>query len=263
MKLSAEAGFGDPGVEVSGEETVIPFKKADPSLMNDAFYSRFPNVRVLIGHIHKDSPVISDPEKVDHECMLEMELSCRGGCLATTRLGFDFLLYEGLDTGFALTLIIGKGVLINGETFYFDRHGTAFTIDDITEMDGKKLAVGSCAHALEGLVDEYIPGCMPKPNAPHMALHRLSRTRCRVLGIQNRNILTILRSILKMHRQRRKQIRAGNYIDCDPFDYSGAVEASFPECDGEYAEWKLPEMTRSEKKRLLRDSWKELITAAK
>ncbi len=146
IRIATEMEFGDPGVEVIGEEIVIPFKKANPSLMSDEFNDLFPNVCALIGHRLRHSPVISNLNSVDNKLMLDMELSCRGGCLASTRLGFEFLNAEGLNRNFKLTVIIGCGADVNGALYYFDRNGKPYSLSDIALMSpsvyGKKLAVG-------------------------------------------------------------------------------------------------------------------------
>ncbi len=95
MRLADQNGFGDPEVNIFGEEKVVPFRPADPSLFGDWMNENFPNVKVLIGHHMPGSPLPSDDGRFDQRGLCALERVCRGGCLATTRYAFDMLFYEG------------------------------------------------------------------------------------------------------------------------------------------------------------------------
>ncbi len=224
IRIAGEMGFGDPQVEVIGDQKVIPFQPADPSLTNDAFHDSFPNVHVLIGHDKRHAPVYTCLEECAQRNVVgEMEQVCRGGCLALTRFGFEMLRYEGARLDFKLTVIIGAGSVINdcGETsgktdrYYFDRDGKTYTMDDIARIKTKKLAVGSCTQNLKSVVDIQIDGCMPYPNSSHVAIHRLVGHFCRVMTPKNRHLFPLLFATFQTCEKRKSQIRAGNRLDVD------------------------------------------------
>jgi hypothetical protein len=59
---------------------------------------------------------------------------------------------------------------------------------------------------------------MPYPNAPHMALHRLTGTRCATMGLKNRHLLPLLLATLGCNAARKRLLRARQRLDCErPF----------------------------------------------
>lgn len=104
-----EMGFNQLDVEITGGSLPVQFKPADPSLTSSEFKQNFPNVNLLVG-LPRALPGGAVTGKLTGEDFKRMEMHCRGGCLAVTRYGFDMLRYEGLDTQFQLTVIIGDGV---------------------------------------------------------------------------------------------------------------------------------------------------------
>lgn len=262
IKISMERGFGDPDVETTGEETVIPFKKADPSLASDAFHEMFPGVLCLVGHHKRNAPAVNDPSLATADTALAMEHVCTGGCIPTTRVGFDFLYYEGVNRDFRLAVIIGAGAEIGGKTYYFDREGNAYGIDDIKALNCSKLAVGGCTSGLKDIVDRHIDGCMPFPNSAHAALHRMSGSHCKVIGPANKNIVRSLLCILQMHLARRRLIKAGVNIDCaikldDSIDKPRALTPAEEQSD--YIKWDLPPLSRPEIRQKLREENRNLL----
>ncbi len=191
MRIADEQGFADPQVKIIGDQTPIPFRPADPSLTGAWMAEHFPNVRVLSAENDHGRP------------------PCRGGCLATTRFAFDMFVREGLRTDFSLTLLLGG----NAQNLYHDPQGTPYTLEQIRSLPGKKLAIGNCAAALQGITHAYVSGCMPFPNSPHMALHRLTGSFCRVMSPRNRFLLPLLWDTLASCEARKRLLRQGIPLD--------------------------------------------------
>lgn len=210
-----DAGFGDPNVVVVGQQTVTPFRAADPSLFSPRFREQFPNVLVLVGRSLPHSPVLSPEGSYTSAHAEEMALGCRGGCLASMRFAFEMMYREGLRTNFKLTVILGDGAMINGQRIYLDGAGKPYTEEEIAHLPGKKLAIGSCTKHLAGVVDRHVNGCMPYPNQPHVALHQITGTICRVLTPRNRHLLPLLFATLQLCEIRKRLYRAGLRMDSE------------------------------------------------
>ena len=263
LKIAREMGFGDADVRIIGEVEPIPFRKADPSLLSKDFTGFCPHARVLIGHNLKNFPHDSS---VDEEIMKQMELFCRGGCLSTLRLAFDMIKYEGHDMSFALTVIIGKGVDIEGKPTWFDRQGKPYTKEDIASLKGPTLAVGTCTADLAAIADIHLQGCMPFPNAPHTAIHKLMGKRCTITTLKNKYLLTLLKTTLRMRAARRREIKKGRYVDCECKIDDGIVETrplTEDEMEMDFIRWDFPPMTAEIKKRILRAERKETLDTFK
>lgn len=266
IKIAKEMGFGDPDVRIIGKKEPIPFKKADPSLLSEDFARLCPNVRILTGYELKDSPQVLSVEGVDEGILKQMELSCKGGCLATVRLALDMIKYEGHDMSFTLTIIMGKGVVINGKSIWFDRFGKPYPEEDIASMEGPKLAVGSCTADLAGTTDIFIEGCMPIPNAPHAAIHKLMGKRCTIKTFKNKYLLTLLFMTLRMRAARRKEIKKGRFLDCEFKIDNGIVEPrplTEEEEEIDFIRWDFPSMTTDMKKKILQAERKEIFEMLK
>jgi uncharacterized protein (DUF362 family) len=119
------AGFGDPGAQVVGEQTVTPYRPADPSLFSPSFREQFPNVLALTGRSLPHSLRLHQAEQYPPDVVNQIAMECRGGCLASTRFGFEMLYREGLPCDFQLVVIIGDGALVDGERIYLDADGRA------------------------------------------------------------------------------------------------------------------------------------------
>ncbi len=213
MRIADSDGFNDPRVKVIGEEKITPYRPADPSLLGNWMKENFPRVRVLIGHSKNGAPTSDDHRQFTENELKTLENVCRGGCLATTRYAFDMLFYEGKKRDFELTLILGAGVNQNGSTLYYDGGGKPYSLADISALKGKKVAIGTCARPLKGIVDRYIEGCMPFPNSPHMIVHQLSGTMCSVISPRNRYLIPALFATLQACERRKALLRSGQRID--------------------------------------------------
>ncbi|MDD5712961.1 MAG: hypothetical protein PHY31_09445, partial [Smithellaceae bacterium] len=228
----------------------------------DWMANNFPNVKVLIGHTKNGAPVVGGRE-ASRELMASMEMTCRGGCLATTRYAFDMLHYEGKKKDFKLNLFIGAGVQKNGQTYYFDRDGKAYSFDDISKLPGKKLAIGSCTRHLSGIANRHVDGCMPMPNSPHMAIHWMSGTFCSVMTPKNRHLLPELLDTMNMMLARIVQIGKGKRLDCALRYDDGIVETrvlSNEEKRRSYIPWPLPPLTGKEKRQLIATELRSILS---
>jgi hypothetical protein len=217
--------------------------------MSEAFRRDFPNVRVLTGHQLPGAPKVQNMEACTPDVAAEMELACRGGCLATTHFAFDMFLREGQRTDFSLVLIIGGGFELGGKRFYLDHAGGVYNLEQIREMKGRKMVVGSCSRRAAGIADRFVEGCMPFPNSPHAALHTLTGSFCAVLSLRNRHLLPLLLDTLRMCEARKKLYRAGRRLDV-PLPESFTTREPQVLAGGEQGKstfpWELPPLTAEE-----------------
>jgi hypothetical protein len=214
IRTADAADFVDPQVEIIGEQRVTPFRPADPSLMSAAFRQTFPHVRALVGHRLPGAPVVRSRTQCNPELARQMEMACRGGCLATTRFAFEMFQREGQRLDFSLVVLIGSGFELEGQRTYMDADGQPYTLAEIERLPGKKLVVGSCASKAAQIADRFIEGCMPFPNSPHAALHKLTGTTCAVLSLKNRHLIPLLFATLRTCEARKRLFRRGHRLDC-------------------------------------------------
>jgi uncharacterized protein (DUF362 family) len=258
LTLARENGFGDPGVTVIGKEEPVPFKKANPSILGGDIAEQWPNLRVLVGwELEGDSR---------EDKIKRMEMACRGGCLSTIRFALDIIKYEGHDTAAALTIILGKGPVIDGKPTWFDGSGKAYGKDDIAAIEEPVLAVGTCTAHLADRAGIYIDGCMPVPNAPHAALHKLMKKRCSIKTPKNKYLVAYLIATFKMISARRRVIKKGRFLDCGFNTRNEIIEPrtlSEEEKEKDFIPWDFPPMTEQVKKQLLRAERKEALEALK
>ena len=253
LRIADENGFNDPKVEVVGEPTVTPYRPADPSLTGEWMKKNFPNVRVLVGHSKGNPPQPQVDGTLSVAQMDQMENICRGGCLATTRVAFDYLYYEGHRRDAAFTLIIGAGLTHNGETYYYDGSGKPYTLEEIAKFKGKKLAVGTCTLPLKAIVNRVIDGCMPFPNSPHMLVHQMTGTFCRVMSPRNHYLIQALLATFAVCEGRKKNLRKGHRIDI-PLEHADKLYTTreFTEAEKEldFIYEPYPELSKAEIKTL-------------
>ncbi|MCU0485068.1 MAG: DUF362 domain-containing protein [Anaerolineales bacterium] len=244
------AGFNDPQVEITGEQFTFPFRPADPSLLSETFHQQFPNVRALVGHDLPHAPRVPNRLACTPALANEMEMTCRGGCLASTRFAFEMLVREGQRCDFEMVVLIGAGFELEGERCYLDHTGRAYTLAEIRQLPGKKLAIGSCTRTVSVLADRFVEGCMPFPNAPHAALHHLTGTWCRVMSLKNKHLLPMLMATLRTSQKRKRMLRAGFPLDCAlPSSYLPEQELRVlapEEQELRAVRWDLPQMSQEE-----------------
>lgn len=225
MRIADENGFNDPKVEIVGKETVTHYRPADPSLTGSWMHENFPNVRVLVGHSKGSPPRPCADGSLAADKVCDIENVCRGGCLATTRVAFDYLYYEGQPRNAAFTLIIGAGLQHDGKVLYYDGDGKPYSLEDIAELKGKKLAVGTCTEKLKSIVTRHIDGCMPFPNSPHMLVHQMTGTFCTVMSPKNRYLIQALMATFKVCELRKINLLLGRRIDI-PLEHTDKLYAT-------------------------------------
>ncbi len=254
LTAAANAGFADPETRVIGEQRVTPYRPADPSLFSASFREQFPNVLALTGRNLPHSQCLHSAKHYLSDVVERSALGCRGGCLASTRFAFEMIYREGLPQDFELTVIIGDGALVDGQRLYLDADAYTYTTQQIADLPGKKLAVGSCTQHLSEIVDRHVDGCMPFPNQPHVALHRLTGTFCRVVSPKNRHLIPLLFETLRLCEKRKRLYRAGHRLDCPPSHDYAPPEHHPPSFDPDQniVPWPLPPLTPEEIKSLCR-----------
>jgi uncharacterized protein (DUF362 family) len=257
LRLAGEMGFGHPDSAILGKAAVCPFRPADPSLLSEEFVRQFPRVVALVGRDGTGCGAEAGEEgaRMNPEAVCRMAMACRGGCLATTRFAFEMVAREGLPKDFPLVVIIGPGLTTDGERCWFDRFGRGYRPDEISRLPGPKLAVGNCTEGLREIADRHVEGCMPFPNAPHMALHAMSGTRCRVLSSGNHQLLPMLAATLRTWWVRRRRMVMGERLDV-PLARDDQILTARPLTTGEeekdWVAWPMPSPTRVEIREMLR-----------
>mgnify|MGYP002777223517 CR=1 FL=1 len=238
MRKADEAGFGDPdGARIVGDAAPVRFRPADRSLLSPRVRSLFPELTALYGLSPTealgattgtrpgDRP-IAEPaaaagaRSATPELPRRSESACRGGCVASTRFGLAMMEAEGARFKRPALLAIGPGLPpgapgneAGAEPVWLDAEGRPWTARDVAGFKGLKAAVGSCSRPLAEYVDYFAAGCMPLANAPHAILHRLSGTRCAVLGARNRRLAGLLVDTLRCRAARRRLLLSGRRID--------------------------------------------------
>ncbi|MBI9106439.1 MAG: DUF362 domain-containing protein [Spirochaetales bacterium] len=267
VKLIREAdnlGFGEPagakilvnGVDISKKTYAeqkdlinAVFRPVDWMLSSERVRELFSEILILIG-INRGK--LSSTNGKD--LVKEMQESCRGGCVVTTRFAFSMFEAEGLRPRRPVVLIIGAGVEKDGISYWYDPDGKAYSKNDIRDLPMKKAVIGSCTRELAPLSDRFIEGCMVLPNAPHAVLHELSGVGCRLMSLHNRNLIPLLLAILGQRAARRKLIKAGRRIDTNLRLEDMPVETrplTEEETARNWVEWPMPPISRKERKQLL------------
>jgi uncharacterized protein (DUF362 family) len=257
LRVADELGFGDPaGARVSGDATPVSFRPADATLVSPQLRAAFPNVKVLLG---LDRHALAEGTEahaasIDPDWVRAMEEACRGGCIATTRFAFSMFMAEGARPRRHVVVIIGRGVESGGVRRWYDAEGQGWSEEEIVALPGRKLVVGSCAKSLFPIADRFAIGCMPMPNAPHMLLHQLGGTVCRVMSLRNRNLFPMLVAVLGQRRARRRLLEAGHRLDV-PFgldeELTEVRSLSPGEESRDWVEWPFPPLGPEEMQRLL------------
>jgi len=237
----------------------VPFRTADWMLTSQRVRTRFPEVLVLVG-IDRGGLSSADVSAAfgsaadGKKLVREMQESCRGGCVATTRFAFSMFEAEGVRPRKPAALILGAGIERGDERYWFDADGKPYSADDIRHLPMRKAAIGSCARGIAPAADRFLEGCMVLPNGPHMVLHRLTGTGCHVISLRNRNLLPLLGATLGQRSARRRLIRSGEWLDAPLRLEDEPVETRplAPEEAGlDWVEWPLPPMTTRDKRALL------------
>lgn len=208
LTIADKLGFNDDTVQIIGETTPARgFSNPDYSLLSDRIIHHFPNIRILYGI---DKQGCDNPQNSDID-VRAVESRCRGGCVATMRFAFEMLIAEGKSSFKQGTIIIGNGI----DGYWLDASGKKYSVQDIAALKGYKLSIGSCTKSISEICDQYVAGCMPLANAPHAALHKLTRTRCAILGFRNHHFPLFIKALLETRHVRRKLLKSGATLDMD------------------------------------------------
>ncbi|MBB6479628.1 DUF362 domain-containing protein [Spirochaeta isovalerica] len=218
MNEADKLGFNDPDtVVIGGDIDPIPWRKADTSLISGNMAENFPHIRFLAGATKNGAPKPDSPENVDLKTIQAMEQVCPGGCLPSVIMTFEYYRYMknfNPDRFRDAVVLIGAGSKIGESYYYFDKEGKAYSREEIKQLPGKKIAVGSCTSWMEGETDYYFEGC-----TAHVL--KLTQGLNRALGVENPMIKTFLKKpayvleIFKIMRRRIKLVRRGIPVDVD------------------------------------------------
>lgn len=259
VPLMAEAkkrGFDAPETEVIGTVPHYHFRRANPSLMDEEFHRRFPNILVLAGHNLPHAPKISHPSAVTPALARKLETSCDGGCLAALRSGFDYVVYAPKkDYTIPLAIIIGGGVDCGGTRFWFDRDGRPYTEQEIRSLKQPLLTLGNCASRLDDAAKYKTPGCC-SPSACMLAVTAAMKIPFPLLSIRNQALIHFGTHVLSMVFKRVLLSVQGRWIDC-PSQHENRIYP-IPELTDEqqkldYIPWPLPKMTWKTRLKFIKD----------
>lgn len=260
-KLMIEAtrrGFGDPFVEIIGEANVTKFRPAISSFMDEKTAREFPNLLALAGHVRNGAPVVTDKDKVTPEIALALEQACTGGCLAAAKTGLDYYNFKkSARRDFALCVIEGEGILIDGERYWFDKTGKPYTLGDIAALPMRKLALGNCAMTAKGVSQFVATGCCD-PAKCMSVVCRAAGVPMPILSVKNKALLQTLLGMVKTVLVRKEHIAAGRYVDCPTTheDRVFGLPILSPEDEKkDFIPWPLPPMTAREKAIQLKSQW--------
>lgn len=258
---AARRGFFHGEAILDGECPVFHFRPADASLLGETFHRHFPNVLVLVGHSLSHSPRIEDPFLVTPDLARKLEASCRGGCLAAVRSGFEYVIYAPKkDKNRAIAVIIGSGVPCKGTRWWFDRNGRPYKESDIRGLQLPVLTVGNCGDVLKDIASYRSPGCC-SPSACMLAATGAMKVPFPLLSLKNHFLMNFGISVLKMVLVRTVKSLRGIWIDCPSRhkDKIYPVPKIRPEYkDKDFIPWKLPPMKWSDRKKLAGDQIKIL-----
>lgn len=256
IKEAVKRGFSDETVKVTGEIISVPFRGANPSLMDEEFSKNFPNVLVLAGHTLKHAPKITDIHSVTPEIARELEIACDGGCLAAARSGFDYIHYSpNPKYDFPLVIIIGSGIELNNSKYWFDRTGKPYSAKKICNLPQPKLTLGNCANGMDYCAKFKAPGCCD-PAKCMLAVTSAGNVTFPLLSIHNKSVGSLGICLIKNVLIRCFHIIHGKWVDC-PRAHEDKI-FPIPELDNtkktaDYIYWELPKMTLSIKKQCIKD----------
>lgn len=262
ITIADELGFGSNDIKIVGDSSPVHFREADASLISERVQNCFPGITVLYGlgnYFTHDVLEIIGKEIKQHGAIplhyvATMERFCRGGCIASTRLGFAMLEAEGYQVDRAGVIILGGGLLVSGTRWWFDKNGNAYTLEAIQKLPGMKAVIGSCSKPACKAGNWYVDGCMPLANAPHAILHKVSRTRCKILSVQNKRLWLLVKSIVEQRHARIAVLKQGKRLDVDfPFvDNPDSIPEELLSKSSPYISWPLPQIeSKKERKKLI------------
>ena len=261
MIEATRRNFGDPNVQIIGDTSVTPFRPAITSLFDDLTAKDFPNIVAVAGHTMNDAPKITDPNAVTPEMALALEQACHGGCLAAVKTGLKYFKYsKSMKQDFKVCFIMGPGVPIDGERYWFDRTGKPYTKEDLKNLPMKKYGMGDCTLATTRDICFWkATGCCdPEKN---MSLTCLAGgALLPILQPKDPWLLPIGLGAIRVILKRMAYIAQGKYVDAPRFARDDRVfdlpKLSDAELAQNYVDAPLPKMKLAEKcKQLLQQPY--------
>lgn len=261
-KLICEAdarGFNDPDVEIIGTPRVVPFRPALASILDESFRKRFPNILGLAGHTLNNAPKISDKNNVTPKTALALEQACTGGCLPSICMGFDcnhYSLKPNYDMD--VVVIIGSGVKIDGEKYWFDYNGKPYSKQDIANLNRKKMAMGKCTGKdMIDIADYKIVGCCDPAECLSAVSNASGKITPQLHPVNNKTLLPIaFPAMVGTINHKIAWILKGRYVDCPRAHEDKIFEIpsiSKEDMQKDYIEWPLPKLEGDIKKKALLD----------
>ena len=215
MQEADRLGFGDPCVEVIGEQEPVPWRHADTSVISGRIAEIFPNIKFLVGATKNNAPRLNSLD-VDIETIKAMEQVCPGGCLPSLIYNLETFNYmKNIDSSkIDITILLGGGAVYNGSRYYFDRNCKAYSAEDIRKLPGKVIAPGACTSWIKEDTEFHVEGCTAHILKLSAALHEAIGAGNPILKSIMRNpfyVLTLLRSTII----RIRLAKAGNPMDVE------------------------------------------------
>lgn len=249
-------GFCDPETEITGKIPQFSFRRANPSLMNDDFHQRFPNVLALAGHCLPHAPKVTDIHTVTPELARALERACDGGCLNALRSGFDYVVYAPKQNcEQPLAVVIGGGVPADGKRYWFDRDGKPYDEDAIRHLSIPILTLGNCASVLDDAATYRTPGCC-SPSVCMLAATGAMKIAFPLLSWKNESFLHFGYSAIRMVVKRSFSCLRGEWIDC-PSEHKDQIypipALSEEEQSLNYLPWPLPRMDWHTRIKMVKD----------
>ncbi len=264
MMEAKRRGFGNPDVQILGNPEIIPFRPAIASFMDEKTAKDFPNLLALAGHTKNGAPIVEDVHRVDPETALALEQACSGGCLAAAKTGLDYYNFKkSAKKDFRLCIVEGEGVEAEGTRWWFDKHGKAYSLQDISALPMKKLALGNCTQTAWSICKYHAEGCCDPAKCMSAACHAAG-VPMPIMSLRNKALFATVFGMTGTVLARRKHIRNGRYVDCPHAqeDRIFPIPALPPEdAAKDFLPWPLPEMSREEKRKQLKDQWKIILSA--
>lgn len=213
MIEAVKRGFGDPQVQVFGEQKIVPFRRADASLLSDRFKKHWPNVKLYVGHTNSRAPEVKDIHAVSPETVLQIEQSCRGGCLATLCMCMEmFHKSKRPKTQLKLAVVLGNGVEVNGKRYWFNAEGAPFDVESLKALKDKKFCVGECTNPAAEACDIVARGC---GNVQLLTKKIMQATGIilPLLSPDNEDLPLIIAGFIKTYFITRKIVKQGDITD--------------------------------------------------
>lgn len=252
-------GFDAEETEIIGAMPHYQFRRANPSMMDEGFRERFPNILVLAGHNLPHAPKVTDPDKVTPELARRLEMACDGGCLAALRSGFEYVVYAPKKNyDLPLTVVIGGGVVCRGKRYWFDYTGKPYTEQEIRAMQQPLLTVGNCAHVLDDAAKYTTPGCC-SPSTCMLAATAAMQIPFPLLSVKNKSVVHFASHVLSMVLCRAALSLRGKWVDC-PSQHVNKIypipKLTSAQKKENYIEWPLPKMSIQMRIKLIKDQFR-------